>query len=66
VLLEEQVEGCLQHRLFARAGMAVRQRVAGSVELGQEPLRDREVDPAQVGGERLDFVPRKHLRRRRE
>jgi hypothetical protein len=58
VLREEEVEGGLEHRLGVGARVAMRERVARSRELREEALRDGDVEPAQVGGERLGLVRR--------
>jgi hypothetical protein len=56
VSLEEEVEARLQDLLRAPVRMAVRERCPGRLELLQEPLRHGDVEPAQLGRERLRAV----------
>ena len=60
VLREEEVERRLEDGLGVRARVAVRERIARSRELREETLRDGDVEPAQLGGERLDHVGPPH------
>jgi hypothetical protein len=53
VSLEEEVERGLEDLVCARAGVRVRERCPGRLELPEEALRDGEVNAAQLGGERL-------------
>jgi len=51
--LENEVEPDLDDLVTARAGVGVRQRVAGGVELGEEIARHGHVDPSALAIERL-------------
>jgi hypothetical protein len=55
--LEEQIEPGLQDLLFRRARVRVRERVARSLELLLETLRNGEMHAEQVASERLERVP---------
>jgi len=56
VAVEEEVERGLEDVGGGGAGLRVRERVAGAVELGEETLRDGDMQPPQLRGERLDEV----------
>jgi hypothetical protein len=56
LLLEEQVERCLQHLLHRGPRDGVGEPLASRLQLRDHLLADVEVDPALVGGERDDLV----------
>ncbi|HEU4383319.1 MAG TPA: hypothetical protein VFR85_07410 [Anaeromyxobacteraceae bacterium] len=53
---QDEVEARLENLLGAGAGVGVRERRAGLLQLRQEATRHGDVEPAQVGGQRLGDV----------
>jgi hypothetical protein len=56
VALEEQVEAHLQHLFRGGTRVGVGERVPRRVELLEEPVRHRDVEAPQLGGERDGLV----------